>query len=93
MALLEAMAARLPVVVTAVGAMPEVVTDGTEGYVVPPNDSEALAEALDRLAADPQLRRRMGEAACRSCEQRYGVDRMVESLLGIYRQLPTAAAR
>ena len=93
MALLEAMAAGLPAVVTAVGAMPEVVHDGTEGYVVPPEDSHALASAMDRLATDPEARRKMGEAACRTCEQSYGLERMVESLLAVYRQLPTAGAR
>lgn len=93
MALLEAMAARLPVVVTAVGAMAEVVHDGIEGHVVPPADSRALACALDRLAANPEARRRMGEAACRTCDQRYGLEQMVQSLLAVYRQLPSVRAR
>lgn len=88
MALLEAMAARLPVVVTAVGAMPEVVQDGEQGYLIPPEDAPALADALDRLSANPQLRQQMGESAYQTCERAYGVERMVDSLLKVYSQIP-----
>ncbi|OIP15666.1 MAG: hypothetical protein AUK51_13085 [Comamonadaceae bacterium CG2_30_59_20] len=93
MALLEAMAARLPVVVTAVGAMPEVVHDGDQGYLIPPEDAPALADALDRLSANPQARQQMGESAYRTCEQAYGVERMVDALLKVYSQLPTGVTR
>jgi glycosyltransferase involved in cell wall biosynthesis len=58
----EAMACGLPVVSTSGGALPEVVEDGVTGIVVPPADSRALAEAMVKLMADPQLRRRMGQA-------------------------------
>jgi glycosyltransferase involved in cell wall biosynthesis len=58
----EAMAAGLPVIASATGATPEVVTDGETGLLVPPGDEEALARALGRLAADEDLRRRMGAA-------------------------------
>mgnify|MGYP001316307221 FL=1 len=51
-----------PVVVTSAGSLAESVEDGTEGYVVPPRDSEALANAVIRLLQDPQLRRAMGKA-------------------------------
>lgn len=88
MALLEAMAARLPVVVTTVGAMPEVVRDDVEGYLVPPEDATALADALDRLAADPALRHRLGQAASVSCDRAYGIERMVETLADLYKTLP-----
>lgn len=87
MALLEAMAARLPVVVTAVGAMPEVVHDGIEGYLVPPEDPNALSNALDTLALSLDLREDMGKAASDSCERNFGVERLVDSLLSIYSNL------
>lgn len=93
MALLEAMAARLPVVVTAVGAMPEVVHDGVEGYVVAPEDASVLADALDRLAKDPQTGWQMGESGYRTCEREYGIERMVDALLAVYAHLPTARSR
>lgn len=63
--IMEAMNAGLPVVATAVGGVPEAVTDGESGVVVPPRNSQALAEALLRLAENPDLRRRMGTAGKR----------------------------
>ncbi|MHB1739515.1 MAG: glycosyltransferase [Actinomycetes bacterium] len=62
-ALMEAMAAGLPCVVTRVGGMPEVVRDGVDGLVVAPGNPEALAQALDALLVDPRLRARLGAAA------------------------------
>ncbi|MCF2529731.1 glycosyltransferase [Yinghuangia soli] len=62
-ALMEAMATGLPVVVTDVGGMPEIVTDGVEGRVVPAGDPAALAAAFAEAAADPARRRAWGKAA------------------------------
>jgi glycosyltransferase involved in cell wall biosynthesis len=59
---IEAMAAGTPVVATRVGALPEVVAHGQTGVVVDAGDPAALAEALDRLLSDPELRRRYGAA-------------------------------
>jgi glycosyltransferase involved in cell wall biosynthesis len=58
--LAEAMAAGLPVVTTDVAAQPEAVRDGESGIVVPRGDAAATGSAIRRLAADPDLRRRMG---------------------------------
>ena len=52
-----------PLVVTDVPGCRHFVRDGVEGFIVPPEDAEALADALERLARDPELRLRMGEAA------------------------------
>jgi glycosyltransferase involved in cell wall biosynthesis len=62
-AVIEAMAARLPVVATAVGGVPELVVDGVTGLLTPAGDTAALAAALAGLAADPERRHRMAEAA------------------------------
>ncbi|HWQ83800.1 MAG TPA: glycosyltransferase family 4 protein, partial [Anaerolineales bacterium] len=62
-AALEAMSCGLPVVTTDCGGMREAVTDGVEGFVVPARDPAAMADALLRLAQDPALRLRMGQAA------------------------------
>ncbi len=62
-ALLEAAACARPLVVTDVPGCRHFVRDGVEGLIVRPHDPEALADALDRLARDPEMRQRMGEAA------------------------------
>jgi glycosyltransferase involved in cell wall biosynthesis len=63
LAILEAMAAGLPVLATPVGAIADVVEDGEHGILVPPDDVETLADAITRLAADAGLRERLGTAA------------------------------
>jgi glycosyltransferase involved in cell wall biosynthesis len=65
-ALLEAMAAGVPVVASAVGGIPEIVTSGTTGMLVPLRNSEALADALEQLLKDPSKAARLAENA--SCE-------------------------
>jgi glycosyltransferase involved in cell wall biosynthesis len=66
---LEAMQAGVPVVASAVGGLPDRVRDGIDGLLVPPDDPLALAAALARLLADPDLRARMGAAARRHAAQ------------------------
>lgn len=87
MALLEAMAAGLPVIATRVGAVPEVVTDGVEGFLIEPGDVAALADRMLRLASDADLRKRMGAAARRRVETSYSLDHMAESILAVYREI------
>lgn len=72
---LEAMAHGLPVVATAVGGIPELVTDGDSALLVPPGDPDALAAALARLLRDPALRRAVGEAAHRAASRFTTADR------------------
>jgi glycosyltransferase involved in cell wall biosynthesis len=62
-ALLEAMAAERPCVATSVGGIPEVVTDGVDGLLVPPGDADALATAVSKLLADPDRRADLGARA------------------------------
>ncbi|HEX6976143.1 MAG TPA: glycosyltransferase family 4 protein [Vicinamibacterales bacterium] len=63
LALIEALMAGLPVVCTRVGAAPDVLRDGVDAVLVPPADAQALVTALERLTADEQLRRTLGENA------------------------------
>ena len=86
-AILEAMAAGLPVVATAVGGTPEVVVDGVTGLLVPPRDPDALAEAITRLLRDPDLRRKMGRAGRERVQQHFSVERMVQQTQSLYEQL------
>jgi len=62
MVLAEAMSFGVPIIASAAGAIPELVQDGENGVLVPPNDADALAEAIVRLAADAPLRHRLGKS-------------------------------
>ena len=84
---LEAMAASLPVVATRVSAVPEVVSEGETGLLVPVDDPAALAAALARLAGDADLRRGLGLAGARRVRERFGLERMVEATLAVYREV------
>lgn len=76
--ILEAMALSRPVVATRVGGIPDAVTDGRTGTLVPAGDTDAFAEALVQLARDPALRRTMGEAAGADYRERFTLAAMSE---------------
>jgi glycosyltransferase involved in cell wall biosynthesis len=93
LAALEAMAGGVPVVATAVGALPELLRDGA-GTLVPPEDRYALADAIGALLNDAARRREIGISARKRIAERYTVERMVESIEGIYTDvLATSGAR
>jgi glycosyltransferase involved in cell wall biosynthesis len=73
-AVIESMAAGIPVVATDCGALADILDDGRYGYVVPVGNAEALAERLDALAADPLLRERLGAAAREQVRNRYTIE-------------------
>jgi glycosyltransferase involved in cell wall biosynthesis len=81
---MEAMACATPVVVSRVGGMHHVVDDGTTGYLVPPSDPSALRDRLRRLLTDPELARRMGEAACRRIRDLFTWDQVAQRCLDAY---------
>ena len=87
LALLEAMAAGMPVIATAVGGTPEVVTDGDNGLLIPPRDAAALAEALERLLADPAWAQRLGANARAHVREHYSLDRLGREINEIYEEL------
>ncbi len=85
-AAIEALAAHRPVVATHVGGVPAVVEEGETGFLAPPGDTHALAAALARLAADPELRERMGRLGARRMAERFGIGRMVDDIDALYRR-------
>jgi glycosyltransferase involved in cell wall biosynthesis len=80
--LIEAMHAGVPVISTQIRTLPELVTNGVNGFLVPTQDSEALAEAILQLAADRELVRKMGEANRRK-GQEFRADAVVAQMLKI----------
>jgi glycosyltransferase involved in cell wall biosynthesis len=88
-ALMEALALGLPVASTAVGGIPEAVTDGVEGLLVPPKDPEALTDAIARLTGDDELRAAMAAAARRAGE-RFDIRTAVTRIEQVYHGLVTS---
>lgn len=86
LAILEAMAARLPVVATAVGGVPQLVMDGETGYLVPPRQPQALADAMAALLRDKECGRKMGLAGRKIIEERYLISAITEQTLALFEQ-------
>ena len=82
--LLEAMAANLPIVATAVGGVPEMVENNESALLVPPNDSSSIAAATARILADRELAQRLTSNAARLVDTRYTPENYVRSLVEIY---------
>ncbi len=89
--LLEAAACGRPMVATDVSGCREIVKDGVTGLLVPPGDAGALADALERLARDPDLRRRLGAAARDLVERELSEEAVVAQTLALYRSLVPGA--
>jgi glycosyltransferase involved in cell wall biosynthesis len=85
--IIEALAAGRPVVATRVGGVPDVVDEGETGFLVRPHDTHALAERLEILARDPERRRAMGQLGRERTLQRYAVERLVDDVDALYREL------
>jgi glycosyltransferase involved in cell wall biosynthesis len=86
-AILEGMAAGLPMIVTDVGGNAEAVVDGQTGLVVPAHRPDQLADAIVRLAKDPAKRKAFGAAAYRRVSEHFGMERCVAVHDELYRQL------
>lgn len=84
LAILEAQARGAALVVTDRGGPPEFVRDGESGLIVPAEDVAALAEAMQRLVADPQLAQRLGQAGRQDVQSQHNAARHYERLLSVY---------
>lgn len=88
-ALIEAMAAGCACVASAAGPIPEVITDGEDGILVPPRNTDAIVSAVCRLLDDQQLRERLGTAASMSALSRFQPQQSAATLTRIYRESVT----
>jgi glycosyltransferase involved in cell wall biosynthesis len=86
-AILEYMSMGKPVIATAVGGNMEIIEEGTNGFLVPENDHEALADRILVLYRDRERIRRMGENSRKLVETKFTIDRMVRSHLNLYRSI------
>jgi glycosyltransferase involved in cell wall biosynthesis len=84
--ILEAMACRRPVIATNVGGIPDIVDDGNTGILVPPKDSDKLAEAIIKLLKDKELRERMGDAGRERFERLFTQERMLGKTFSLYEE-------
>ena len=93
MVLLEAMSYRVPVVTTALGGITDIVTDGENGLIVPPNDAPALATALQRLITDRPLAQCLGVGGLHTIESRFSWPHIIDQFAAIYDSLAGVSSR
>ena len=86
-AIMEAMAARLPVVAVDVGGVSELVDDEKTGFLVKAEDAHALADKIEKLLLDKDIRKRMGESGMEKIKKEFSMDRLVKEMEGIYESL------
>jgi glycosyltransferase involved in cell wall biosynthesis len=84
---LEALSCGLPVVATGVGGIPEQIVDGETGYLVPAGDATAMADRINLLFSERQLRKAMGERALNDARGRFGASRQVDAYIDWYGEL------
>src|SRR5262249_12102543 len=83
--LMEGSAAGLPVIASQVGGVPDLVEDGITGFLVPPNQVDPLADQLEKLLVDPELRQRMGQAGMEKMGCEFSVEAMVTRMTKVYK--------
>lgn len=90
-AIMQAMSTGLPVVSTPVGSIAEIVADGVTGLIVPPRDTDALTEALERLCRSSELRTKLGQAALAQAQVRFSRDLMLDRMEAVFIQAVSVA--
>ena len=84
--MLEAMACSRPMIVTKTGGMPEIISDGVNGFVIPIKDSEELASRIIQVMADKDLRTRLGETGRKMVETSYRKKDVAQATLDLYKK-------
>jgi glycosyltransferase involved in cell wall biosynthesis len=92
MAVLEGMAAGLPVIGTDLGGLPELIDEGVDGYLVPPTDEKALASAIGRVIDDSSRAFNMGQNGRRKIESDFSPSVHLDRISGLYRRLGAEGA-
>ena len=85
MSVLEAMARGIPTVATPVGGIPQVIENGTTGFLVKGDDVEALAEKLMLLLGNSTLRETVGMASRETIKRSFSIERSVDEMIEVYR--------
>jgi glycosyltransferase involved in cell wall biosynthesis len=85
-ALLEAAAMGVPILASACGGIPEMVSDGQQALLVPPGNAPMLAQALLRLAKNPELRARLGQNAKAHIQQKFSLQAQARATLTLYQK-------
>jgi glycosyltransferase involved in cell wall biosynthesis len=83
--MLEAMASEKPIIVTRMGGMPEIISDGINGFVIPMKDFEALASKISILLDDETLRNRFGYTGRQMVEKQYTKEQVTKAIISLYR--------
>jgi glycosyltransferase involved in cell wall biosynthesis len=92
MAVLEGMSHGLAIIATRVGAVPEAVREGSEGFLLEPGDVQTLAKCMSRLCSEQALMRQMGQQARKRAVSEFGMDAAADKLMAIYNQVLQSAA-
>ena len=87
LAALEAMACEVPVVASHIGGLPEVIEHGVSGFLHPPDKIDDMATSAIRLLRDPELHRKVSNAACHRVRTEFCADRVVPMYEECYRKL------
>ena len=91
LSVIEAMACRLPVVASRIGALDSLIQDGVNGFLLEPQRVDLLAQSILKLLNDKELRQKMGREGRKTVEQRFGIERMAKEIAEIYRSLARIA--
>jgi glycosyltransferase involved in cell wall biosynthesis len=89
---IEAMAARCPVVASRVGGIPEIITNDELGTLIPPDDPKSLSDAIVGYLTDPRRRRDVGERGAASVRERFGMRHMLQRLQALYDEVLDSSA-
>jgi glycosyltransferase involved in cell wall biosynthesis len=85
--LIEAMAAGIPVIGTDVGGIPEIIDNGKNGFIVPPKDPQAIADAIQILLNDEDLQLKMGENGLNKVREKFTAEKIMQAIIDLYERL------